>query len=733
MKRAVSIVSCWMAVLVLLAAGCGGPSEPPVKEVDQPEPPSPAPVAREEAAPALPAAHEATIYRDSWGVPHIYAKTDADAAYALGYAQAQDRLADIHTNARTAAGTMAEAFGPQFVEQDYIMKLVKNAERCEAYWATAPGPMKAVLGSFIAGIRAYEAEHPEARPEWAVDLQPWHCVAIGRAMILRWPLGDIFDDLKSKKEAPGFGSNGWAVAPSRSAEGCPILLTDPHLSWEGLAVFYEARVHGAELHMNGYFLAGTPVIALGHNGHVGWACTTGSPDTGDVYQIKLNPQNPMQYEYDGEWRTAEVSMITIDVKGEEPKQRMAAYTHLGPMVAEPDLKNGVAFVGATPYLEAVGVIDQMYRMGVAKNCDAFYEALGMHQLMGQNVLFADCEGNIQYVRSGATPIRPDGYDWGAPVPGNTSATAWLGIHDIRDLVQVKNPPQGLFTNCNNSPEVMMKDSPMTPDKYKDYLFNVSWDYSNPRGRRSLELLESDDSITKEEAMAIAMDVYDALSKPWQGALKAAVDAVGAEKMKDPDFAAAVEAILAWNGEVTADSVGTPIYKVWRLKLPGKVDVATVGKGGALKAEDQETLLVLLSETLTELKTQYGRLDLTWGDIHKVGRSGKLFPCPGADFGGNSHGPNFTETLFDVRSKETPKGSGVHVGNNGSMAMMLMFMHKDGIEAYTCTPWGQSADPESPHHMDQGEKLYSNREFKPTWFAREELADHVESTEVLSIQ
>ena len=145
--------------------------------------------------PPLASGHEVTLYRDTWGVPHIFADTPANAAYALGYAQAEDRLEDIYTNIRTAVGTMAEAFGPQFADQDYMMKLAKNAEQCEQYWDTAPAHIKALGDGFMRGVEAFLREYPEKKPPFATELHGWHCAAIQRAMILNWPIEAVLQDL----------------------------------------------------------------------------------------------------------------------------------------------------------------------------------------------------------------------------------------------------------------------------------------------------------------------------------------------------------------------------------------------------------------------------------------------------------------------------------------------------------------------------------------------------------
>jgi len=676
---------------------------------------------------------KATLYRDTWGVPHVFADTWADAAYALGYAQAEDRLEDIYRNVRTAIGTMAEAFGEDFAEQDYYLRVFRNAETCEAYYQTAPEHIRQICDNFARGVMAYVAEHPEKQLDCAVEFQGWHCVAIGRTMLLQWPLGVLQDEVGNKKDAPPFGSNAYAVAPSRSAEGCPILMTDPHLTWEGMAVFTEARIHTNTEDLCGYFIAGSPAPVLGHNAYCAWACTTGGPDTSDVYMVKLNPNSFLQYEYNGTWHNFDLDIISIDVKGEKTQVLPAFYSLYGPLVALPDANKHIAYCGATPYYDQAGMFEQMYAMATARNCDEFYKALGMNQFMEQNLLFADRDGNIQYVRTGRTPIRPEGdIDWSVPVPGGADATRWLGIHDINDLVQVKNPPQGYFQNCNVSPAVMMVDSPMTPDKYKKYIYNVLWDKNSPRGARLVQLLDADPSITKEEAIAYTLDNYDILATPWQNALKAAVDAVGGDRLNDPELAKAVNDILQWDGRYAKASTTATVFKFWRLKSEDKVDIAAIADGLPLTAEDQGKLLDMLKETLADLKTKYGSVDVPWGDITLIGRGGKYFPLESGDFGGGKDHKNQTETVLDDAVKEEPKGSGKYVAYNGSGSLMVSFLHKDGIESYSLVAWGQNADPNSPHYVDQSEKLYTNRQMKPTWFKKEDLLKNVESEKVIDI-
>ena len=725
-------------VAALFAVSCGGPSTPPPSAPPSAPGAAPAQPGPQTATPLTPGqrlkqpSNTVTIYRDAWGVPHIYSDSERGAAYGLGYATAEDRLADIHTNVRTALGIAAEVFGPDAARTDLMMQMVRNAEVCEKAWAGTPIYLQTIATAFIEGVKKYTEEHPEKSPEWAVDLQPWHCMAIGRAMIMRWPVGTVMDDLENRDKKPAMGSNQWAVAPDRSADKCAILLTDPHLAWEGLSVFYEARVHGGKLHMNGFFMVGSPLIGFGHSEYVGWAPTTGGPDTSDVFTVKLDLTNKLapKYELNGEWKPVTPRTITVKVKGQEPVTQPSADTELGPVI-HLDLEAGVAYIGASPYFGPSKLFEQTYKMLFARNAREFYDVLTMNEFMEQNLMYADREGNIGYLRGGKTPIRPDGFDWNAPVAASPESM-WKGIHPITDLVQILNPEQGYMQNCNISPENMMIGSTMTPDKYPAYIYNVSWDKTNPRGKRITGLLSADESVTRDEAIAYATDVYDILAQPWQAALKAAVDGAGAEYMKDETFAKVVNNILAWDGQFLPESTATPVYKNWRLACSGKVDVTAIAEGKTLAPEQQTALLDVLKGAVTEFQTQYGSVDVPWGEIYRVGRGDKWFPAPGADFGGSTDGPNMTETLFDVRSKEDPAAPGKYFANNGSMATMLMFFRADGIESLTCTPWGQSADPESPHYADQAEQLYSKRQLKPSLFKKEEIMANKASEKVLTL-
>jgi acyl-homoserine lactone acylase PvdQ len=273
---------------------------------------------------------------------------------------------------------------------------------------------------------------------------------------------------------------------------------------------------------------------------------------------------------------------------------------------------------------------------------------------------------------------------------------------------------------------------MTPDKFKPYLYNVTWDFITPRGARLLELLDADSSVTKNEAMKYALDVYDISAKPWQKALREAMDANKDAHASNPDFARAASTILEWDGYFTRDSKAGPYMRYWRLQCEKHLPMLDIAEGKPLNAADQVTLLAKLADAVAEMKKVYGNLDITWGDINLIGRSGKYFASPGAEFGGGGQ-MDRTETVMDIDCREEPAGSGKFVGVGGSHTILLSFLRREGIESYSILNWGQSADPSSPHHVDQAEKLYAERTFKPTWFKKDDLLKHVESEKTLVIK
>lgn len=670
----------------------------------------------------LTSAEQVTIYRDEWGVPHVYAQTEEAAAYGLGWAQAEDRLEQLLRNYRLAAGTMAEVFGEQWVEHDWQQRFVGHEEVSRRRYRELPAKVRATIEAFQQGVKDYMRKHPEQVPSWAPKIEPWQAVALGRYIIFNWPMGRAMAELQRRGEASlPFSSNQWAVRPERTADGCAILLIDPHIPWDNEFRFYEFRLHGGELHLSGFGPLGTPLLGLGHNRYLGWAATTGGPDTTDIYVEEVNPNNPLQYRYEGKWRNMRVRKVRINVAGKAPVEREIHYTHHGPIMLR---EGNRAYAVKTPYLNEVGFVVQLYRMATARNLREFQQAMAMNQFMEQNIMYADVEGNIFYVRTGRVPIRPKGYDFTKPVPGNTRATEWLGIHPMKDLVQLLNPKRGYMQNCNIGPDTMLVNSPLTPDKYPAYVYGGDAGKTNSRGRRAVELLENTPRMTIGQAIAIALDTHADMAEQWKQALEDAV----AKTPSSPSLqtlSRPIAILRDWNGYMDADSVGATLFRFWREAVSRHVppiDIEGVRQGKPLNDAQREALLKALGEAVQEIQRRYGRTEIPWGEIHRVRRGGKSWPLSGGDSGGG-------QTLRAIGARM--EADGTFTGVTGQNWTQVVLFRKGAVQSYSVTPYGQSDRPDSPHYTDQAEKLFSKSRMKSTWFEREWLEGHIKTTTVLT--
>jgi acyl-homoserine lactone acylase PvdQ len=650
-------------------------------------------------------AGEVTIKRDRWGVPHIFAATLADGAYGLGYAQAEDRLEQIFANYRQAAGRVAEVTGPSAVENDFQARLAGHEAVCRRRYPELPAEVRAMCEAFQDGMRAYLAEHPDKKPANALEIEPWMVPALSRSLIFNWPMGAAERELGLRNEWHFF-SNEWAVRPERTADGAALLLIDPHVAIEGPFRFYEFRLHAGGHDISGFGPVGAPFLGLGHNAFLGWACTTGGPDTTDIYVEQTDPANPKRYRYDGGWREMTSETVAIAVKNSAPVVRALERSHHGPIALREGKK---AYAIACPYFDQIDFITQTHRAMTARNLAEFDAALAMCQMMEQNVMYADVDGNIRYIRTGRVPIRPPGFDFSKPVPGDTSKSEWRGIHPMKDLVQVLNPPTGYLQNCNISPDVMARGLNLDLAAYPQYIVNAGRGGNNSRGRRAVELLEAHPKLTIAEATAIALDVHADRCERWQAALRDAAKKINPDK---PALRKAIETILAWNGMMERDSVGATLYRAWR----------TMAADHKLKTDSPAKALVsALAEAVAWLENNHGTSEVAYGQVNRIRRGDRSWPFSGGDSGGGD---------MTLRAMASSLDGKVFYGRSGQNWTQLVQFKRGTVRSWSATPFGESDAPSSPHYADQAEQLFSHDQLKPTWFQPSELEGNVESTKVL---
>jgi acyl-homoserine lactone acylase PvdQ len=664
------------------------------------------------------------ILRDEFGVPHIFALSLESAAYAAGYAQAEDRLEELLKNYRKAEGTMSEAFGPEWYRHDYIQRMWRHAAISRERYNEVSPKMRASIEAYQAGIKQFMREHPEQVPKWAPELHPAQVIALGRYIIWGWPMGEAGGDLRRGGIEPDpvayRGSNQMLIAPSRTAMKAAIAVIDPHLGWYGEFRFYEVRIYAPDYAVSGVGILGIPFPSLGHSRWASVAMTTGGPDTSDIYEEEINPSNPRQYKYDGQWRELTVRKEQIKVRdGEEIKVKEAEieYSHHGPIVAR---KSGKAYAMAIPYVNEVGLTDQIYEMYQARNLDEMKKALSKLQLMQQNIMVGTVQGDIYYLRNGRVPIRAKGVDPSKPVPGNTSATEWQGIHPMSDLVQIANPPQGYMQNNNCSPFAMMKESLLRAEKYLPYIYNDGNNPGHQRAAMTLEELDAARNVTAERAIEIAFSPQVYKADLWQARLKQAWEKADGSA-KAADAAKVYQLIQQWNRRSDADSAGALAYYAFKMSLPDRLLRAAVEIPGNLT---DAQLIEATGKAAEWLKTNFGSLEVPYGRYFRAGREGgKTYPVGGG-------------TLRDA-GMATPRAisfgqvGAEMVGRGGQTSTQVVILTKTP-QSFTILPLGESDRKESGHWDDQAEKLFSKSRMKSSYFLNKaELLKHVTAKKALN--
>jgi len=715
------------------------------------------------------ASGQVTIYRDTWGVPHIYAETEEDGFYGWGYAMAEDRLESLLMRYLWTIGGVAAVFGPGKV--DSVLWPVPNAifsDIAQQGWdhlgeARAGFPdlspqLQKNYRYFMRGIERYMHEHADEVPEWAPELEPALPIAFARSYV--W---QALEELGTKEcrqalppppgppptaaaEQPGGGewglraSNGWAVMPWRTADGAAIYLTDPHMPFGNYGEMYEIRIDAGELKMAGTGLVGVPWLLFAHTPHVAMGVTNGQVDDGDCYEVEVDPQNPRRYRYDDAWKEMSVRELSIAIKGAPPFPYIVECTdHNG--VCSPVLgrHGGKAYVASSPYTHRAGRWDeQFYRQALARNVAELLAAQEMVEMFSANFMAADADGNILYVRTGRVPIRPAGYDWTKPVPGNTSKTAWQGIHPLEDLVHIKNPVQG-YMQCNNvAPDMMMENSPLSADRYLSYIYGIEPGTTNTRGIRAVELLSRAYNLTLEETIEIALDEKWLGTEAWQEALRRALNRRPEEvKAKAPEFRRFVDRLLHFDGFARKESVAALNYYYWRTRLASDAELSAaelkaisdaVEHGGELTPAWEQALLAGVEQAIAAMLATHNSIDLAYGDVFRIGRGGHSWPLGGGRF---MAGDRDVRPLRAMRFFAPPDAHGRKWVQGGQVHTMVV-VFTDPIQSFSAHPFGTSGKPDSPHFSDQAQ-LLSERRLKPTYFYKEDLLPHVVSTTTLDVR
>jgi acyl-homoserine-lactone acylase len=686
-------------------------------------------------------AQNVTIIRDDWGIPHIHGKTDADAVFGLMYAQAEDDFNRVETNFLNSQGRLAEAEGEREIYRDLRMKLFIDPADMRALYEQSPGWLKALMDAWADGLNYYLHTNPDVKPRVITKFEPW--------MALTFSEGSIGGDIErvnlteleafygkrpitQTADAAGLvypeeptGSNGFAVAPSNTANGKALLWINPHTSFFFRA---EAQVQSDEgLNAYGALTWGQFFVYQGFNERVGWMHTSSSVDNIDEYlETIVKKDNGLFYRYGNEERPLIEKKIVVPYKtgdGLAQKEFTVYRTHHGPIVREADGK----WVSVRLMEEPLKALTQSYLRTKARNYKEFRETMELHTNSSNNTIYADADGTIAYFHSNFIPRRDTRFDWTKPVDGSNPQTEWNGVLSFDETPNVINPPNGWLYNTNNYPWSAAGPNSPKKEAFPAYVDRGS---ENPRGVHAIRVLENKKDFTPESLIAAG---YDSLLTQFEiliPALIKAYDETPASNPLEAKLAEQIDVLRTWDFRWAVESVPTALAvywgeELWRRSTP---DAAKAGVSVynyiETKASAQQRLDALAAAS-DKLAEDFGTWKTPWGDINRFQRLTGDIVQPF-----NDEGPSIPVGFTSARwgslasfGARTYPGTKKMYGTSGN-SFVAVVEFGDTVRAKAITAGGQHGNPGSPHFNDQAPR-YATGDLRDVYFYRPQLEGRIE--------
>ncbi len=729
---------------------------------------------------------EVLVCRDAYGIPHIYAQNESDLYRAVGYCMAQDRLWQMDLLRRACTGRLSEIFGEELVETDLLMRSLRMTEKSRMILEDASDPMVLACLAFADGVNRYIESHIDRLPpefyilrykpeEWL----PEHSINLvgymGWDLRLSWNEEVVLDKIRRKfgddkaKELvpqmalhktvvyPGWestllsagnqlrnlglvvfdGSNNWAVSGRKSDNGKPILANDMHLGLNSPGIWYQMHqvVEGA-INVTGVVLPGQPFVVAGHNDRIAWGFTNVMVDNVDFYLEKINPENPHQYEFNGEWREMEVRAEEIKISRDKIVLEELRFTHRGPIVSRfhdaEESAISMRWIGNDYSNE----LRSVYLVNRADNWDEFRNAMRTFISVSQNTVYADVDGNIGLYCCAGVPVRKDGHT-NAIVPGWTDEYDWQGIVPFDELPHSFNPERGYVSSANNR---------TTGENYPHYISH--WFYPPTRIDRIREMLVEKDQFSVADFKRMHADQKSKLVERIKPIIMTELE-------KSDDWGDLEKQILdafsSWDGVLSRTSLGATVFEKFLCQYTENLLLDEMGEelfadfldsgllrdytidntmeaGQSLWSDDKNTpdktetftdiVQKSFKETVAYLRENHGSNTdkWQWGQIHRLTLGHPLGSVKVLDwlFGFNSGPYEVGGSSHTVCPYSYPESEPFDVTWGASHRHIYSLADWD--ESLTIIPTGVSGIPASPHYCDQT-RLYIENEYHPDYFSR----------------
>jgi acyl-homoserine-lactone acylase len=692
-------------------------------------------------------AKQVTITRDTWGVPHIYGKTDADVVFGLLFTQCEDDFGRVEENYITAIGRLAEVEGESALYHDLRARLFMDSTQAIAIYKKSPVWMKQLLDAFADGANYYLYTHPDVTPKLLKQFRPWMPLMFSEGSIggnisavSADRLKAFYEQRKSTSslnetdhyERESIGSNGFAIAPAKSATKNALLLINPHTSF-----YFRSEVHlvsQAGLNAYGAVTWGQFFVYQGFNENCGWMHTSSYADSMDEYAETIEKKgNALFYKYGNALKPVRTQTVRLPYKssnGIQYKDFTMYFTQHGPIAGEKDGKWLAIAMMNTP----LNALSQSYLRTKATDYASFKAVMKLNGNASNNTVFADRTGTIAYWHGNFMPRRNTKFDWEEPVDGSNPETDWKGLHTADEIVQVRNPATGWIQNCNATPFTVSGGSSPNEKNYPTYM---APDAENYRGINAVRVLSGKTMFTLDTLVAAANDPHLAAFDNLIPALLSAYQTVAGDSVNQTkDLAEAVKLLTNWDKSYGTESVGQTLAILWGEKIQRLArSRATAGQrfdnlsmtALTIKSTSAQEKVTALASVLTDLTRDFGTWKTPWGDLNRyqrlTGKTQETYndqqPSIPVGFTSSAWG---SLAAFAARTYPGTKKRYGSVGN--SFVAVVEFGQR--VKARSVVTGGQSSKPSETHFTDQA-PLYCAGAFKDVWFYPEDVQQHIEKT------
>ena len=649
------------------------------------------------------------IVRDEFGIPHIYAKTDAEVAYGLAWVNAEDDFKTIQEAYLAGNAMLSNHIGLKGAPADFISQFIGSSRLIDEKIDDISKDYMKVVEGYAQGLNAYAESNPDkVLYKKLFPITPKKMLMYSQLQLFisnegaYWAGRILNNDTQDEYLDQNLtGSNVIAMNSSKTISGETFLAINTHQPLEGPTSWYEVHLNSDEgTNIIGTMYPGTPNVLIGVNEHLGWSHTVNYPDKTDVFKLKM--KNKRKYivdnlEYDLEKYKAK---ITVKILGIPIKINRKYYKS----IYGPTLKNKSGYYSIrTPTLFNVRALEQWWNMGKAKNFSEFYDAYKMKQIPGFNVGYADRYDTIFYMSNGILPKRAEGYNWKGIVPGDTMETLWTEYHEIEDLPQVIQPKSGFIYNANHSP-FKSTSADENPNE-KDYSERMGYEtYDNNRSTRLIELIESYDKVSYDDFKDIKYDNSFPSKFSYNFMDINLIDEI--ELDTNHELFEIVNEIQNWNRKTDINSIGAGLYGVLYYHLIYNYADQIRKLTSEDKPVSKEIILSAVSDIKPYLIEHFGKVKITLGEFQKLVRGDKELPIWG-----------LPDVITAMSSR--PYKDGKHKVFAGESYIGLVKFTDEGPVMESIISFGNSDDPSSDHYTDQME-MYSKFQTKKMTFDKEEI-------------